>query len=123
MIPPFEEGMNEQGKNIQVEILEGPAPDEEFLTKLTLDFSSQNAPDVTSFPNANTVEFATSGYLLDLTPYTREWSDWEGHFYEQLRDEMVQSDGKIYAIPREDRKSTRLNSSHANISYAVFCLK
>src|SRR6476620_12508534 len=25
--------------------------------------------------------------------------------------------------PRLDRKSTRLNSSHANISYAVFCLK
>src|SRR3712207_7449575 len=27
--------------------------------------------------------------------------------------------GMVYA----DRKSTRLNSSHANISYAVFCLK
>src|SRR3712207_8464856 len=26
-------------------------------------------------------------------------------------------------VAREDRKSTRLNSSHANISYAVFCLK
>src|SRR2546427_8815465 len=26
-------------------------------------------------------------------------------------------------IPREDRKSTRLNSSHSQISYAVFCLK
>src|SRR3712207_7232716 len=26
-------------------------------------------------------------------------------------------------IENEDRKSTRLNSSHANISYAVFCLK
>src|SRR3712207_7732538 len=26
-------------------------------------------------------------------------------------------------IPMIDRKSTRLNSSHANISYAVFCLK
>src|SRR3712207_7271169 len=25
--------------------------------------------------------------------------------------------------PRRDRKSTRLNSSHANISYVVFCLK
>src|SRR3712207_8194114 len=25
--------------------------------------------------------------------------------------------------PFRDRKSTRLNSSHANISYAVFCLK
>src|SRR5947209_13851746 len=26
-------------------------------------------------------------------------------------------------LPPRDRKSTRLNSSHANISYAVFCLK
>src|SRR3712207_8988727 len=29
----------------------------------------------------------------------------------------------IVLIARQDRKSTRLNSSHANISYAVFCLK
>src|SRR5258707_6823695 len=28
-----------------------------------------------------------------------------------------------HADEPEDRKSTRLNSSHANISYAVFCLK
>src|SRR3712207_8742715 len=27
------------------------------------------------------------------------------------------------ALPQQDRKSTRLNSSHAKISYAVFCLK
>src|SRR3712207_7690548 len=26
-------------------------------------------------------------------------------------------------LPKRDRKRTRLNSSHANISYAVFCLK
>src|SRR3712207_7048172 len=36
-------------------------------------------------------------------------------------------EGKITGIniisSGEDRKSTRLNSSHANISYAVFCLK
>src|SRR3712207_2446874 len=30
---------------------------------------------------------------------------------------------KLYTITEKDRKSTRLNSSHANISYAVFCLK
>src|SRR3712207_7980708 len=29
---------------------------------------------------------------------------------------------RLAAVPL-DRKSTRLNSSHANISYAVFCLK
>src|SRR3712207_9148582 len=31
--------------------------------------------------------------------------------------------GQEGAAHRLDRKSTRLNSSHANISYAVFCLK
>src|SRR3712207_7664252 len=43
---------------------------------------------------------------------------------------MVQLDGGRFATSdlndlyrRVDRKSTRLNSSHANISYAVFCLK
>src|SRR3712207_8059579 len=30
---------------------------------------------------------------------------------------------RVVAGDRADRKSTRLNSSHANISYAVFCLK
>src|SRR3712207_7939464 len=34
-----------------------------------------------------------------------DWCTWCNTYYEQ------------------DRKSTRLNSSHANISYAVFCLK
>src|SRR3712207_8521971 len=28
-----------------------------------------------------------------------------------------------HSLGERDRKSTRLNSSHANISYAVFCLK
>src|SRR5438067_13868266 len=32
--------------------------------------------------------------------------------------------GEAYKItPKPDRKSTRLNSSHVSISYAVFCLK
>src|SRR3712207_8620283 len=31
--------------------------------------------------------------------------------------------GLKVVAPSTDRKSTRLNSSHANISYAVFCLK
>src|SRR3712207_8907999 len=34
---------------------------------------------------------------------------------------LVAGDGGAVIWP--DRKSTRLNSSHANISYAVFCLK
>src|SRR5438034_4800617 len=35
----------------------------------------------------------------------------------------VENAERPVATPREDRKSTRLNSSHTVISYAVFCLK
>src|SRR3712207_8432205 len=35
----------------------------------------------------------------------------------------VRVDHRAAVVVDEDRKSTRLNSSHANISYAVFCLK
>src|SRR3712207_7744479 len=46
----------------------------------------------------------------------------------QRRLWLVRPQGDIAAAPEsdvreQDRKSTRLNSSHANISYAVFCLK
>src|SRR5690348_10959931 len=41
---------------------------------------------------------------------------------EELRVAIV--DGQsLYDLDIEDRKSTRLNSSHPSISYAVFCLK
>src|SRR3712207_8379112 len=36
---------------------------------------------------------------------------------------MTQEDDSEMQETLKDRKSTRLNSSHANISYAVFCLK
>src|SRR3712207_8368953 len=36
---------------------------------------------------------------------------------------LVLGEGLHVLDELEDRKSTRLNSSHANISYAVFCLK
>src|SRR3712207_7633412 len=56
-----------------------------------------------------------------------------GGFTLESYDRMVVTIGRVLTAyrfrtslsqPREsDRKSTRLNSSHANISYAVFCLK
>src|SRR3712207_8357199 len=46
------------------------------------------------------------------------------HAFDDLRgpDDCEQVDDCAQPVA-EDRKSTRLNSSHANLSYAVFCLK
>src|SRR3712207_9025685 len=40
---------------------------------------------------------------------------------DRARAELLR--GEVTFAATRDRKSTRLNSSHANISYAVFCLK
>src|SRR5260221_9943645 len=42
-----------------------------------------------------------------------------GGFFRQTRPASVE----IFPAGEQDRKSTRLNSSHTVISYAVFCLK
>src|SRR3712207_6984388 len=47
-----------------------------------------------------------------------------GEGLDELRERMAEylrTGEQVHRI--RDRKSTRLNSSHANISYAVFCLK
>src|SRR3712207_8002513 len=50
-----------------------------------------------------------------------------GHFLLNGRKHNIPSailkPGDVITVREKDRKSTRLNSSHANISYAVFCLK
>src|SRR3712207_7002988 len=40
-----------------------------------------------------------------------------------VAEEGTSVDRAVIGAAKKDRKSTRLNSSHANISYAVFCLK
>src|SRR5439155_12302687 len=57
----------------------------------------------------------------------------EGHRFHQLTLHAFPSHERFelgsqmrraaYSVPAKDRKSTRLNSSHVAISYAVFCLK
>src|SRR5258707_3611231 len=49
----------------------------------------------------------------------RAAQDRHGRRERDVDGEVLEEEG----VARLDRKSTRLNSSHANISYAVFCLK
>lgn len=100
LLPAFEEEMQAQGKNITVRLQEAPAPDDQFATKMTLDFNSGNAPDVTSSGYTAAVDWANSGFLLDVTDRLAQWSDWE-RFYERLRQNITTADGKVFTVPRE----------------------
>src|SRR3712207_6846781 len=72
----------------------------------TLFRSSSNRERAESFAE----ELRGDGH--DITVHQGNVSDWED-CQRTIHDVLEQ----------QDRKSTRLNSSHANISYAVFCLK
>src|SRR3712207_8738987 len=92
-------------------------PPRSTLFPYTTLFRSRLEPDGT----LDTDEFGagTGKVVLNLGGYEYAWAV------------ALQPDGKILLAgnrgfgvdAQTDRKSTRLNSSHANISYAVFCLK
>src|SRR3712207_7216809 len=79
----------------------------------------RHPPRSTLFPNTTLFRSRRAELLHDLD---RERDE------QQREDHEVRDPPGAGAADRpgellEDRKSTRLNSSHANISYAVFCLK
>src|SRR2546430_11193093 len=66
-----------------------------------------------------------------LFPYTTLFRSVSAAEYEanlednihQLVERLKRKSYRARLVRRQDRKSTRLNSSHSQISYAVFCLK
>src|SRR5690554_6655872 len=71
----------------------------------------------------------TSSYTA-VTPITKSWYPLYPHispfrrFFRSIRTQKKRFYNSIlHLYLRGDRKSTRLNSSHVRISYAVFCLK
>src|SRR2546427_7848101 len=75
-------------------------------------------PRSTLFPYT-TLFRSRRGHVLDEAA-RRGDRDYRPHCGQGLR--LVRDHGRR-PVPRRDRKSTRLNSSHSQISYAVFCLK
>src|SRR3712207_7403007 len=63
-------------------------------------------------------EFSSSGVVFEFAGGAVE-----GEGDDEFGFGVGEGGGGLGAAVAEDRKSTRLNSSHANISYAVFCLK
>src|SRR3712207_7327010 len=76
-------------------------------------------PRSTLFPYTTLFRSAADGERLEPAVRVQPVEEQVAEVREQHRAEADNEDQGCGA----DRKSTRLNSSHANISYAVFCLK
>src|SRR3712207_8623570 len=64
----------------------------------------------------NKASDASGGTFVQPLPTLKESEGWNS-------SERYTPGRRAFSSSGRDRKSTRLNSSHANISYAVFCLK
>src|SRR3712207_7572237 len=78
-------------------------------------------PRSTLFPYTTLFRSLVNGEVVEMTPVGGVHGDVAGRIYRKLAEYVDQHGGGKVIVG--DRKSTRLNSSHANISYAVFCLK
>src|SRR2546430_7677880 len=59
---------------------------------------------------------------VDIVGILASWNHWDAANYVRIAQFGYQTPYDVAFFPL-DRKSTRLNSSHSQISYAVFCLK
>src|SRR3712207_7851976 len=71
-------------------------------------------PYTTLFRSERIARYCAVLWAVGMWLPTAAWAGW---VIEQIEYANLGAEGT------RDRKSTRLNSSHANISYAVFCLK
>src|SRR3712207_8482862 len=81
-------------------------------------------PYTTLFRSDRQQAVAAANVLADLD-HVFARGDRPQHLDRRLVDllGMLDHHDGVGPVRHQDRKSTRLNSSHANISYAVFCLK
>src|SRR3712207_6920908 len=92
-----------------------PRPPRSTLFPYTTLFRSRHVVEIPVAQRPAGIE-TQPGSLDVLAPLERPARD----PYVRVADEET---GDVHGLMHADRKSTRLNSSHANISYAVFCLK
>src|SRR5690606_41848085 len=69
------------------------------------------------------IVYTSPEILLEVSAYEKCDDDYDGYVEFDLRDKESEILNGLDPSTHVDRKSTRLNSSHVKISYAVFCLK
>src|SRR3712207_8355674 len=88
--------------------------------------SVRQPPRSTLFPYTTLFRSLTASEIVDQALHFRRIEDVDHAVFMGMGEPLMNLDEVLQAarrLPDLDRKSTRLNSSHANISYAVFCLK
>jgi multiple sugar transport system substrate-binding protein len=89
----------EKDLGVTVEIVEYPAPDKDYMSKLLTELAAGNGPDLFSVPGASQVaDMVAAGYLA---PVGAELNAWEGYadFVDVAKQLAISPDGETYVMP------------------------
>ncbi|TNC51691.1 extracellular solute-binding protein [Rubellimicrobium rubrum] len=88
----------EEATGIDIEVVEYPGPDREYVAKLITELRAGSGPDVFSLPGSDVVDFATAGYLVDLTEDIQASEAW-GQFFPVAQQLAADAEGRIFVTP------------------------
>src|SRR5207245_10840746 len=99
------------------------------VARVVHSFPPRRSSDLASavLEHTRSVVYLDDGDIAVLTPAGYAVLDRESHVQLRAVDDVawdvaqLELGGHAHFMLKEDRKSTRLNSSHGSISYAVFC--
>jgi multiple sugar transport system substrate-binding protein len=89
----------EKKYNVQIEVIEYPAPEKDYLTKLLTELRAGNAPDLFTAPHGQDVaDMVAAGYLA---PITTELKAWDGYpqLFDVAKTLATSKDGQMYILP------------------------
>ena len=96
IIEAFNAKMQADGKPFRAKASPGPATDNDYVTKITLDAASGTLGDVVNVNSAQYEDMVAAGYLADLTDLLDKSEDWKQ--YSQVVKDQLAVDGKYYGV-------------------------
>lgn len=101
VIPQFEKAQAAEGKDVTVKFIPQGVDDENYKTKIALDFKSGKGADIVSLDGIWIGEFAQAGYIKPLKDIAGSAVDsWDG--WDQIPEAVqgaVSFDGSVYGVP------------------------
>jgi multiple sugar transport system substrate-binding protein len=93
------QAFQQKNPNISIEVQTAAYAD--YFTKLQTQVAGGSAPDAFELNYENFVSYASSGSLLDLTPFAAADTDFKPEVYYPRAYQVFQADGKQYGVPEQ----------------------
>ncbi len=88
----------EKALGVTIEVVEYPAPEKDYMSKLLTELGAGNAPDLfTANFDSDVPDMISAGYLAPITAEVEAW-DGYGQLFDVAKKLSTGADGKIYAL-------------------------